>query len=379
MTRHPSLPYIVGMESPVPQDIVHPSPEPDPAPVPSSACHVDGENGTSDGAADGCAESPVLVIRGERGSIVPGVRADLALVDWLAFTVRPEKADDWKWMRNTLHYVFKIPAYTWHETGRQWHGYTTSAELVDSVDGGESIRLGVVAWGGESQRGTLHVELFGRTCARLADWEGIKAWGESAGAVLTRVDVAHDDFEGTTVNIEQARTWLKEGGFASNGRPPRARLIDDLESGEGKTFYVGNRAYGKLCRVYEKGKQLGDPTSPWNRIEVEVRNKGRIIPWHVLTSPGHFLAGAYPCLYFLSVRQERIKTIHRSVRIQYPRMVENVKRFAGRSLNAMYEVEGGDAEAVLKQVLRAGRPKSLEPVESLRSIIEEICRAYPES
>ena len=108
------------------------------------------------------------------------------------------------------------------------------------------------------------------------------------------------------MSIATALQWRDAGEFAANGRPPRSKLIDDLGSGEGKTLYVGNRKNGKLCRVYEKGRQLGNPSSPWVRVEVEFRNKSRVIPWDTLINPGHYLAGAYPCFAYLSHTQEKI-------------------------------------------------------------------------
>lgn len=366
------------MEYPFPQDAVVPAPEarlPSAPPVPYDVAGITDAPG---GAATGCAGSPVLVTRGEREETgEPG--CNLALIDWLAFTVHSGKPDDWRWVRDQLHYVFKIPGYAWQETDRQWHGYQHRADLIQPSDRGERWMLGIVAWGGESQRGTVHVSLNSQACSRIDNWDEVQTWGICSDSAITRVDAAHDDFEGQTVNIDQARIWLQEGGFGGNGRPPRARLYDDLGSGEGKTLYVGNRAYGKLCRVYEKGKHEGDPTSPWNRVEVEWRNKGREIPWNILARPGDYLAGAYPCLAYLSAHQERIKTVRHAAAIQYPRMVENVKLFAGRSLNVMYRVEGGNADAVLQQVLREGAPKRLEPFTAWPGMLEDVGHADSES
>src|SRR5438309_783047 len=72
----------------------------------------------------------------------------------------------------------------------------------------------------------------------------------------------------------------------------KARLIDDLGSGDGCTFYVGARANGKMFRGYEKGRQLGDAQSNWFRVEVEFRAKDRLIPLDVLTDPTPYLAGS---------------------------------------------------------------------------------------
>jgi hypothetical protein len=83
------------------------------------------------------------------------------------------------------------------------------------------------------------------------------------------VDIAADDHDAACVDLPGAIQAWRDGLFTLSGRPPKGRLIDDFEGGSGRTFYVGTREGGKLCRVYEKGKQLGDPQSKW-RAEVEL-------------------------------------------------------------------------------------------------------------
>ena len=204
----------------------------------------------------------------------------------------------------------------------------------------------------------------------MKDWEQVQAWCETVGAVITRVDTAHDDFEGRILTIDQVLRWYKEELFSTNGRPPTAELIDDLGSGKGKTVYVGNRANGKLVRFYEKGRKEGDPTSHWMRAEVEWHNKSRLIPWDIIINPGRYLAGAYPCLAYLSAEQSRIKTIKKSALITYDSSVKWVRNSAGKLLNVMLQVEG-DAESVLEKVRRDGAPKRLEPYVGLKGAMPE--------
>jgi DNA relaxase NicK len=173
------------------------------------------------------------------------------------------------------------------------------------------------------------------------------------------VDLAHDDFAGQTINVETGLAWHKSGEFNSNGRPAKARLIDDLGTGDGKTLYVGNRAYGKMLRIYEKGKQLGDPDSPWVRVEVELHNKSRVIPWAVLEYPGYYLAGSYPCLAYLSTEQRRIETIRKAVSISLDASVHHLRQTGGKLLNLMMHQHGGDAFAVVNELKRDGVPRRL--------------------
>lgn len=299
--------------------------------------------------AAGCApETPRPVIRGESQS---EECAEKALIDWLGFTVKPPGGISPFWLRPFLRDVFGIPPEQWVLTNHGWSGYRHLVEL------GSFGRLG---YGGDNQHGTVHVELNAHACAQALDWRIVKSWGEVNGARITRVDLAHDDPSGKVVNIDVVREWHAMGGFNSSGRPPTVRFIDDCGSGEGKTFYVGKRKNGKLVRCYEKGRQLGEPSSPWFRIEVELRDKHRVIPWDVLTRPGCYFAGAYPCLEKLGDTPERIRTIQRALKISYDKMERWVRSAAGPALNVMCEAHEGDAVAVLERVVRNRVPKRLQ-------------------
>jgi hypothetical protein len=48
--------------------------------------------------------------------------------------------------------------------------------------------------------------------------------------------------------------------------------VDDYDSGDGKTFYVGDKKSEKQLRVYEKGREQGDRNSPRVRYEAQFRN-----------------------------------------------------------------------------------------------------------
>lgn len=273
-----------------------------------------------------------------------------ALVDWLSFSIVPPSGATLDWIDAALLHLAGIGRNCWKPTGRGWFGYTSRIDLEG---------FGLLAHGGERQRGTIHVELNAHACARIRDWATVAAWAQINGAWITRIDLAHDDFTGTVANIQQMLTWHREGAFASAGRPPKAQLVDDLESGAGKTFYVGKRKHGKLLRGYEKGKQLGRADDPWFRIEVELHNKGRVVPWDTLTDPGRYFAGAYPCLKQFNATQSRIATDKRALELTYERMEQWVGDAAGKALNVMLTAHGGDAEGMLLRVVRAGAPKRL--------------------
>ncbi len=306
----------------------------------------------------GNAQSPHIVIRGETSTPIES-SAPLAHIDWLGFTLTPpvdirdDETRSIRWLIPELFKVFGIPEVMAQATGSGWNGYTYRVNI------GENAQYGLIAFGGEKQRGTFHVELNATACALVSDWHAVQQWGESIGARITRVDLAHDDIEGETISIETALAWHKAGQFTTSGRPPDAHLHDDLGSGKGKTLYIGARAHGKLLRVYEKGRQLGDPSSPWVRVELELRGKGRVIPWDVLTSPATYLAGGYPCLAFLSAVQDKIRTITKAVQITIGSIVRYLHTAGGKSINVLMQVHGGDAFAVINAIKRDGIPRRL--------------------
>lgn len=277
-----------------------------------------------------------------------------ALVDALAFSIVPPDELSYPWVLENLRRFMVLEGF---EQRRGMFGFRCSARLGDGA--------GVIAWGGESQRGRVYVSLMGKGCGMVFDWQGLASWLEEHRAKLKRVDLAHDDFQGQQVSIDWAVEQYRADGFNAGGRRPAHETVGDWLAGnearKGRTLYIGNRTSGKLCRIYEKGKQLGDPESGWVRVEVEWRDQDRFIPYDALTHPGHYLAGAYPCLAFLSEEQSRIKTIAKGACIAFDRAIENAKQHCGKLVNLALEVFGGDYAEVVDRLRRPGYPSRIDP------------------
>lgn len=286
-----------------------------------------------------------------------------ALIDWLAFTVTPplqigliarlDGLDDsgYRWICGELVRLFNVDENSIERQKTGGSGYKHRAQFPG----------GQILWGGQNQRGTINVSISGAGCARIENWPAVVAWLESQQAKLKRVDLAYDDFTSETFSIERLRECYEAHEFGVGGRSPAAQLIDDLGSGKGRTLYVGNRKNGKMLRGYEKGKQLGDPESPWVRVEVEWHDQSRVLPYDMLIRPGQYLAGAYPCLHLLSIEQSKIKTIFRGAKITFDRAVANLRQQGGKLVNLMLAVFGGDYAEVVEQLRRDGIPKRIEP------------------
>lgn len=228
--------------------------------------------------------------------------------------------------------------------------------FTDSVD---LAGYGIVAYGGESQRGAVMLSVNGAGCARIASFQSVRAFLEPLGAKITRLDIAADDIQGEFLTVRKAINAWRRGEFKTGGNPPKARLVDDMGSGEGKTFYVGSRAGGKLCRVYEKGKALGELASKWVRGEVELHSKDRVIPWDAVTEPGRFLAGAYPFFSAFSYLATRIATFKKGAQVALDKASAWAKVVVGRTVNVLLKELQGDCGAVVACLRRSGVPRSL--------------------
>ena len=214
-----------------------------------------------------------------------------------------------------------------------------------------------------NQYNTILVMVNGEGCtAAKAGWEEeLYYWAKSLPRFrLTRVDVAHDDFEGN-YTVDRAVNDYDSGLFGMNGRMPKIQQLGDWRNAlcfDGRSVYIGSRKSGKLLRVYEKGRQLGEKMSEWVRIECELKNKDRYIPPDVLLFPGRYLAGTYPALSFLSGKQERIKTQKKTGAIVYQQFVETARRQFGKLIYYMSQVESS-AEKVIDKLIVPEVPKRL--------------------
>lgn len=295
-------------------------------------------------------EAPRQVIRGESITPLPETNPKAALIDWLNFTF-PFTYDALSFIEldKQLRAAFGFASSMSRNKGHL--GYSDSWELGEG--------FGILATGGKSQGNTCLVSLNGSGCSPVNDWQAVHDLLASLNAKITRIDLAHDDFAGV-YNVTAGLEMLALGEFTLNGRPPNAQFVDDFDSGKGKTLYIGNRDNGKLLRIYEKGKQLGDPLSPWVRWELELHNKDRTIPLDVLLRPGDYLAGGYPCLSWISETQDRIKTTRQQLRISFDHLVKHCRQSYGKLLYVMHEGLGKEPLEIVQALSVEGIPSRLD-------------------
>lgn len=295
------------------------------------------------------ARSPRQVIRGENHSKEPNPAA--AFVDWLNFTFKFHISSTSDVMALDVALQKSFGFGLGMNRGRGHLNYEQSWELGNCY--------GIFATGGHSVGGTSMVTLSGEGCCVISDWLAVYDFLVDYRARITRIDLAHDDYRGR-ITLPQLREWFEAGDFATErGRPPKGRYVDDFGDGTGKTLYVGNRKNGKLLRVYEKGKQLGDPTSDWVRWEVELHNKDRVIPLMCLLQPARYLAAAYPLTGWISEKQCRIETAKRALNISLDVLTESAKNSYGKFLWVCWKVLDMTPQEILEMLAVEGTPRRL--------------------
>lgn len=281
-------------------------------------------------------------------------------IDWLRCT-GPETAytlPEWeKVLSDHLRLPIRLAA-----RDRGLYGYAEGAAIVIDLPGGERMNLGYLLWGGESMRGTCCFELNGTGCGFLEQ----AGQRHNLGGLLrcrdfriTRVDPCADFLDGA-VTVDAAKDAYAIGEFNTGGRPPSARLIDDFGSGEGRTLYIGKRSSEKLLRIYEKGRQLGNRSSPWVRVEAELKRGNSTLSWDILNNPAAALAHACPWIASrLNAAAESYRVRAMKLRITADRLIAEARRCYGHLVNALHREVGLSARRVVTLLARPGCPESL--------------------
>lgn len=292
-------------------------------------------------------------------------------IDYLSFTCRiPDDQNQDNYIQDHLEKLPElIPELTLSPEAKGYSGYTSMIRLKRN-----GLNIGLVAFGGNN--GTLFTSLSGQGCVGV-DMEKMFALVMSIEAKLTRVDMAHDDLEGV-ITIKQFKDLYDLGQFkpTTGGPNPSARYIDDMGTGKGCTLYVGNLKNGKELCAYEKGKQLGDLSSPWVRVEGRVSSVDRVIPYDILLKPAEYLAGLYPPLRRLSDKHSLISIIKKHADIALKVMIENAAIAYGKLVNLMSELGHSDSE-IVTAIRRDGIPKRVKiPMDAWSAQYVEDDRPY---
>ena len=289
--------------------------------------------------------------------------SEVSIIDYLTLVISRGRLED----EDLLHvdrlveqiFGFGNDVVVGEATRKTWNFYPSSAQLTDR----NGDLVGRIGWGGN--RETVCISLSGAGCKWVKDWVRVAVECRVLYAKVTRIDLAHDDYDGKYLDVHGLRARALAGDFATGGCPPRTRFLSDEGSGSGCTLYVGGKGHKELC-VYEKGKQLGMKDSRWVRAEVRLYAKHVSIPLEVLAFPSTYFRGAYSVLNELVKGVcTRLKTIKKQAEVTGQALVNWLRRQAGPALHVLSQTFRDSWQQYLDEnVVRAGHPQRFRGVAS---------------
>lgn len=230
--------------------------------------------------------------------------------------------------------------------------YPHSASLM--FDG---VVVGLCCWGAKNF-GAM-ISFAGQGCGSLNFKEMHEMCNELDYVRITRIDLAHDDFEGN-YNVDTCRKMFKNGLFTRTTAPSYAYYESGVLSDKGRlcpsagrSFYVGKRANGKMLRTYEKGKHLNDTKNPnWVRWEVELRNIDRVIPLDCLINPSKYFAGAYPALERFGTTATRIKLQAKKINATADHCIKYAILHSRRVVNLLKQIHQYSSDEIVNLITK---------------------------
>ncbi len=302
----------------------------------------------------------------------PNQAADMrySFLDWVTFTFRvsnlPLQLDTGRYAQTDLDYVHSLSALLY-----QVFGYGVVCQRASGMNFYESsFDLGYNGWGivcigGQNDTCSVTVKGQGLLAAKPG-WEKrlFDLLNKIPQAQITRVDLASDNFD-SKLTVDDYLEMYKADMFTSRGRPPNVEQAGNWikPNGKGRTLYIGNRKSGKLLRIYEKGLQLAngfhEKYPRWLRVELELKNQDRVIPFEVLLRPGQYLAGAYPALADMYKVQDVIQTAKNTVQSTFERSIAITNHQFGKHIWTQVQILGVEKTIELLTKGKEEIPKSL--------------------
>ena len=288
---------------------------------------------------------------------------EVCIIDYLTLVISSDRLKEERLldMRYLVHQIFgfgkKVVVGEFQE--KTWNFYPYSAQLTDC----HGDLVGRIGFGGN--RDTYCISLSGAGCKWVKDWVRVAKECRLLEAKVSRIDLAHDDYDGLYLDVHALRARAASGDFASGGCPPHSRFLSDEGSGSGCTLYVGRKGHKELC-IYEKGKQLGMKDSSWVRAEVRLYAKHVAIQLEVLAFPSTYFRGAYSVLNELVKGVcTRLKTIKKQVQVTGTALVNWLRRQAGPALHVLSRTFAESWPQYLNEnVVREGHPQRFRGVAS---------------
>lgn len=284
---------------------------------------------------------------------------NLTKIDWLGFRTKSDTKAVLRGLAGCFGAWGVSTSFRLRKNG--WMGFEHSADILVG-----KMTVGLVAYGGDNQRGWLSVNLTGRGCEWVKDWdEANDALGNLADYQYRRVDIALDTYK-REVTHESVLAAYRSGQFQIHGKPPSLTKIEPEDPYEGRTIYVGKRDQGKFLRAYEKGFELAKdfphevistidniPIEDIYRLEVEFKAKAAMLPEDLIEKRDQYFAGAYPYLQSVLAVEPEIFTQarERGPQRNLQAALENIRFQYGSTLFTALAAYQGDIGAVWDKIV----------------------------
>ena len=283
-------------------------------------------------------------------------------VDWLRFRTQTEPRDVLEALRPM--YGSAGPGLKLQHLNRGIMGFQQGA-VINIAD----MPIGRIDFGGESQRGWVRVDISGKGCEWVQDWQALEPIEALPSAQLRRLDLALTTWNGE-VNHDQVVAAHTAGRFTIR-RPPKLQQILSSDPRAGRTCYIGEREKSdKFMRCYEKGFELaakfasrlpgeithidGKRIEGIYRCEVEFKATVTDIPWEVIERRDQYFPGAYPfCGDVLPGVEADIlmRRPQRAPQIDLQAALDNCRIQYGPTIFTALMAYGGDLTAVWDKIV----------------------------
>lgn len=303
-------------------------------------------------------------------------------VDFYAYRSRESLAATQKALGAVFHGSSGKVTLTRRKSG--WKGYERSYGICIG-----DMPVGLVAEGGDNQRGWSYVGISGQGCSWVNDWDRAQeATSACDGYDLKRVDIAYDTFD-LAKGFDATLKAYRAGGFNTGGRNPKCEPMKPERWEDSAIIRIGNRERDKYYRGYEKGKQILGPqitaaiqseredfdplpwlthcttttqdgelvaanTLDWFRHELELKPKSNPLPEDLIDRRDQYFVGAYP--YLNSVLEGVESQAFMVRRDAQPKLEANlaaeaIRRQWGPTLFTLLAAHKGDVGAVWDKIV----------------------------
>lgn len=227
--------------------------------------------------------------------------ATATTIDWLRFRTQADPGQILDGLRPLFGPAGVLLGLGKH--GKGLFGYRHSLPLLL----GAGTTVGRIDFGGDSQRGWARVDVPGKGCQWVQEWDAISEVEALPAAELRRVDIALTTWRGEVTHDRFVKAH-QDGKFTTRGRPPNLRTIVNSDPTAGRTCYVGARDADKMVRGYEKGYELasklrmcgtvthidGFRIEDIYRTELELKAEGTELGFELIEQRDQYFAGSYP-------------------------------------------------------------------------------------